>query len=69
MSDYLEHNIRLTVDEPEDYELICLIIRLLGEDARVDAIRQLFKEFPSLRNINSQVADKHYLYNKNLEII
>jgi spore coat polysaccharide biosynthesis protein SpsF len=69
VSDYLEHNIRLTVDEPEDYELICLIIRLLGEDARVDAIRQLFKEFPSLRNINSQVADKHYLYNKNLEII
>jgi len=63
------HNIRLTLDTEEDYQLISIVIELLGDDCDFDGIKNLFMKYPSLRKINEISGNKHNSYNKNENII
>lgn len=63
------HNIRLTVDEAADLQLVRLVVRLLGKEPTVNQIVCLFDEFPELSKINVEVAQRHAEYNKNQHVI
>ena len=68
-SDENWHKIRLTLDDETDFQLIELVMVLLGEDAGFIALKDLFSKFPSLLKINLEARDWHADYNKNQNII
>lgn len=52
--------VRLTVDEPRDYKLIYHIFdHFKGSDWSLQQLKDLFKSFPHLLDINSHVRQKH----------
>lgn len=57
-------DIRLTLDHDDDYQLIALVMRLLGEQADFQAIIDLFSEFPALRRLNDFARQQHAEYNR-----
>lgn len=60
-SDYLQKNVRLTVDEPSDFELIRRIYGQLypkNEDFNFYDVVKLFKRHPELQFINEKVLQK-----------
>jgi len=63
------HNIRLTLDEPDDYQLIRLVHRLLGDHADFNSIKNLFREYPALLKINQQAGEAHADYNQGQKIV
>ncbi len=57
----LRSDIRLTVDEVSDLELvrkIILLAKLRGDDLSLQTILGYFKEFPELKNVNGAVRQK-----------
>jgi spore coat polysaccharide biosynthesis protein SpsF len=62
------YDIRVTLDEDEDKQLIELILRLLGQDCRLSDLKKLFSEFPMLRCMNNEVRIKHKKYNEDQNI-
>ena len=63
------HNIRLTLDEDEDRQLIEVVMRLLGNDLRFKDLTELFSELPSLAKVNTDAKASHANYNQNEKII
>ncbi|MGD2118684.1 MAG: glycosyltransferase family protein [Chromatiales bacterium] len=63
------HDIRITLDEPDDYQLIRLIYRLLGDAADYRSIVDLFADFPVLHSINSEAGKSHAEYNQSQKIV
>jgi spore coat polysaccharide biosynthesis protein SpsF len=57
-------DIRLTLDYDEDYQMIALVMRLLGEEASFQSIIDLFWEFPALRRVNDAAREQHAMYNR-----
>jgi len=63
------HQMRVTLDEIDDYQLIKIIYKLSGNSVDFIELKKLYKEFPALFNMNRQVADKHLEYNQSQKII
>ena len=63
------HQMRVTLDEIDDYQLIKIIYKLSGNSVDFIELIKLYKEFPALFNMNRQVADKHLEYNQSQKII
>jgi spore coat polysaccharide biosynthesis protein SpsF len=63
------HQIRVTLDESEDFQLISLIYQLLGNSVDFIKLKNLFKKFPALFTINNKVAINHLKYNQSQKII
>ena len=63
------HNIRLTLDEDADRQLIEVVMRLLGNDLRFKDLIALFSEIPSLTRMNTEAREWHADYNKTENII
>lgn len=61
-------DIRITVDEKNDYDLIRIIYSLLGENFNLKQINDLFQDYKSLYNINSNVLQKKQFSNIKDEI-
>lgn len=57
-------DIRITLDYEDDYQMIVLVMRLLGEQADFQSIIDLFREFPALRRVNDVVRRQHAEYNR-----
>lgn len=62
-------DIRLTLDHDDDYQLISLVMRLIGEQADLQGIIELFREFPSLRLLNDAARLQHEEYNRTQGIV
>lgn len=62
------HDIRVTLDEEEDFQLIKLVMRLKGDDVDFDGIKSVFKEFPLLKDINTGARGRHDVYNRKEKI-
>ncbi len=56
-------HIRITCDEPEDFQLIKIILKILGESANFHSIVKLFEELPALCNVNKSAKLRHKEYN------
>jgi len=63
------HKIRLTLDNETDFQLIELVMLLLGENANLFALQSLFSKFPSLTKINLDAKNWHAEYNNREKII
>ncbi|MDH5523669.1 MAG: glycosyltransferase family protein [Desulfobulbaceae bacterium] len=63
------HDIRVTLDEDEDKQLIELVMRLSGIDVDFIGLQALFSEFPSLKRINARSKNWHAKYNLREHII
>jgi len=63
------HNIRVTLDEISDFELIEKVFLALGANANYNSIVNLFNNHPELFKINLETRILHNKYNKNLNII
>lgn len=63
------HDIRLTLDEKEDFELIEIVMKLLNQDVSLNRVADLFNKYPSLKKINEGSRDRHQIYNKNQQIV
>lgn len=63
------HEIRLTLDEKEDFELIEIVMKLLDGKYSLRNVAILFEKYPSLKKINSNAKDRHHTYNKSQNII
>lgn len=63
------HDIRLTLDEKQDYELIEIVMKLLNEDVSLTNIQKLFEKYPSLKKINAESKARHQAYNSGQKII
>lgn len=73
---YFEENdnsdIRITLDTPQDYSLLCLIYDELYDDENffnLDDILNLFKQKPWIKNINEEVIQKKVCRNLNEELL
>jgi spore coat polysaccharide biosynthesis protein SpsF len=62
-------NIRITCDEPEDFQLIKILLMALGEEATYEQISSLFDELPALRNMNMGSKERHKVYNDSQGIV
>lgn len=60
--------IRITLDEPADYEMISIVYKLLGTDFKLSDINQLFKQYPGLSKINGEIIQKHQFQTIDQEI-
>lgn len=56
-------HIRLTMDEDEDFQLIEIVMKLIGEDAELSQIEKLFEQYPALMNVNAGALNRHKDYN------
>ncbi len=63
------HDVRVTLDEDEDRQLIELVMLLQGEDVYFAGLKSLFSKFPALKHVNSQARDWHADYNFRQQII
>ncbi|MFV0379759.1 MAG: cytidylyltransferase domain-containing protein [Anaerorhabdus sp.] len=61
-------DIRITVDEKNDYDLALIIFSLLGEDFLLEDINSLFSKLESLSKINSNVHQKKQFDNLEKEL-
>ena len=52
-----------------DFQLIELVMLLLGENANLFALQSLFSKFPSLTKINLDAKNWHAEYNNREKII
>ncbi|MGL5541524.1 MAG: cytidylyltransferase domain-containing protein [Erysipelotrichaceae bacterium] len=52
------HNLRVTLDTPQDYTLLCALFDLLPSDFGKDDIETLFESKPWLSRINQEVDNK-----------
>lgn len=57
-------DIRLTLDYDDDYQMIGLVMRLLGEKADFQSIIDLFRKFPALRRVNDVAREQHADYHR-----
>ena len=62
------YDIRVTLDEEEDMQMIALIIKLLGDKVNLEQIVSLFASNPELKKINSEAGIRHAVYNKEQNI-
>lgn len=63
------NDIRITCDEDQDYQLIKIIMKILGEDAKSDEVIQLFRELPALKKINEDALKNHKTQNDKQGIV
>jgi len=63
------YNIRITLDEDDDWQLIETVMRILGQDARLQDIITLFSELPALKKINAEAKQRHAAYNQQARIV
>jgi spore coat polysaccharide biosynthesis protein SpsF len=63
------HNIRITLDEISDYELIEKVFHALGDNANYKSIIQLFNKHPELIKTNLETRLLHDKYNKSFDLI
>lgn len=63
------NDIRVTLDEDVDLQLIKLLIRLLGENVDFYALKKLFSEYPALTRVNASAREWHADYNQRENII
>lgn len=63
------HEIRVTLDEEEDKNLIEKIIQETGVDVDFVALINLFKKNPELKKLNSDSKNRHQKYNQSQKII
>ncbi|WP_022852177.1 cytidylyltransferase domain-containing protein [Limisalsivibrio acetivorans] len=61
-------DIRITLDTPEDYNLICTVYDYLGEDFGLKDIVELFNDKPWLRDINASVMQKRVFSDEKEEL-
>jgi spore coat polysaccharide biosynthesis protein SpsF len=62
-------DIRITLDEQEDYNLIEHLIYTYGSNIEFSDIVRIFDNNPNLKKINSESKNRHALYNKKLKIV
>jgi spore coat polysaccharide biosynthesis protein SpsF len=62
-------DIRITLDETEDYNLIEYLISTYGSDIEFADIVEIFHNNPSLKKSNSESKNRHALYNKKSHIV
>ena len=63
------HDIRITLDEMSDYELIAKVFLALGDNPKYNSIIDLFNNHPELFKINLETRLLHNKYNKSLNIV
>jgi spore coat polysaccharide biosynthesis protein SpsF len=63
------YDIRLTLDEMSDFELISKVFLSLGDNANYNSIVDLFKRQPELFEINLEARMLHNKYNKSFNLI
>lgn len=62
-------DIRLTLDEKVDFQLIETVMKLLEGKTSLDRIIKLFEENPALKEINLNAKERHKNYNSSQNII
>ena len=62
-------DIRITLDEAEDHNLIEHLICTYGSDIEFSDIVKIFNNNPSLKKANSESKNRHALYNKKSHIV
>lgn len=63
------HDIRITLDDNRDYDLLNLVVDILGPDATLSEIVNLFKQRPELKAINLSSTVAHAAYNNALNLV
>ncbi len=63
------HDIRVTLDEEDDHQLIEIIMKLIGEGANYADLKRIFTKYPLLKKINDRARDWHAGYNKREHIV
>lgn len=63
------YDIRLTVDEQSDLELVEIVYLLTQGEVNLKNLVNLFEKFPSLKNVNKNSAEAHRKYNLSENII